>query len=592
MEQIFLEPNEEITSVIDKLSSASSGKVAVVVPKNSTMFQSLVNLKLLAKQAKELNREVVLITTNKVGQRLAAQVGIETYATVGTVRPASQTPVTAAPQASVAPAAEPETLPDGTPVRRYVPPIPNGTPPPVATTSEAEEVVEKPDANPIVDVAQPNDLPTEAVTVEAHQSPDPPVEAVPKPEPAAERMNDLPPIISRGVATRQEFHFQLPWKSLLAAAVLLLITFTLVYIMVPKATVTVTLPAKAVSETIDVAVRTVADQSDNSITGNLLTVEKSLTKPVAATGKKDIGTKATGTLAFRNCEDTSTHPVAAGSKVTSAGKTFLTNAAVTIPAGSFSGGGSVCNSASVNVAVSAEVAGEAHNIANGTFAITGLSTRISGTGTTTGGTTKQVTILTQADVDQGLAALEKQAAEESATELAAKAEGQTILAEAITQTIKTRTSDKKVGDQVEAATVTLVTTVATIAYDKVALEAKHREALTKKIDQGQKLEVPADKAPTTAFKSYSEDKSVLTLTLSGDGFGVPDISKQDLAAAVRHSTKAGAESKLKEAYGATEVKVEMSPAWWFDRLPILSGAITVEYGFSEVVPAVESVPEE
>lgn len=574
MEQIFLEPNEEITSVIDKLASASGGKVAVVVPKNSTLFQSLVNLKLLAKQAKELNKDVVLITGNKVGQRLAAQVGIETYATLGTIK---DTPQPAASAAAPKQAAEEsERLPDGTPIRRYTPPATTAQPlDPEPVSNVPAPVEEPPQAEPAAVPVVPIP-PTQPTVVAA----DEPVSAAPAPD-------DLPPIISRAPTERREFHFQLPWKSLVAAGVLLLLAFGITYVLLPKATLTVTLPAKAVSDSLDVSVRSIASADDLSVTGNLLSVEKSLTKPIAATGKKDIGTKASGTIGFRNCEDTQSHAIAAGSKVTSAGKTFTTNAAITIPPGSFSGGGTVCNSSSVNVAVTAEGAGETYNITNGTFAITGKSTRISGSGTTSGGTTKQVTVLMQEDIDAGLAELEKRASEEAAAELSTKAAGQTIIAGGIAQTIKTRSSDKKVGDQTDGATVTLVATLTTIAFDKAAVEAKLQEALTKKIDEGQRLEIPESTPPVLTFKEFSEDTTVLVVNVAGDGFGVPDVGKGELAAAVKHRSRSAAEARLKDQYKATEVKIDLSPSWWFDRLPVLSGAITVEYGFDEATPAQE-----
>lgn len=587
MEQIFLEPNEEITSVIDKLSTASSGKVAVVVPKNSTLFQSLVNLKLLAKQAKELNREVVLITGNKVGQRLANQVGIETYASLGTVKapPSVAAPLTPPVEATV----PVETLPDGTPIRRYVPPAGQTAPPEPVVQSEqrAEPTAATPEATTLS--VEDSPLSTAAPVTLSADEPEAPGEPTLASVPSAAVSPELPTIVTRSSAPRREFHFQLPWKSLLAAGVILLLAFGVTYVLLPKATVTVTLPAKAVSETLDLAVRTVADQNENSITGNLLSVEKSLTKPIAATGKKDIGTKATGSVAFKNCEDSQAHSIPAGSKVTSSGKTFTTNSALTIPAGSFSGGGTVCNSSSVSVTVTAEVAGEAHNISNGTFTITGQSSRISGTGSTTGGTTKQVTVLTQEDVDKGLADLEKQATEEATNELTTKAEGQTIIAGAITQVAKTRSADKKVGDQVDGATVTLVTTVSAIVFDSAHAEAKLNEAMTKKIDAGQRLEIPSEQVPTLTFKEYSADKTVMTITIAGSGYGVTDVSKKELATTVRHASRAQTESRLKDKYQATDVKTEISPSWWFDRLPLLSGAISVEYGFSELVEEVPTV---
>jgi hypothetical protein len=82
---VYLEPDEEITNVIDRIKSSPDQQIALVLAKNSGLFQSLVNLKLLAKEAKSSGKNVVLITTNKVGQRLAGQVGITTYGALGAI---------------------------------------------------------------------------------------------------------------------------------------------------------------------------------------------------------------------------------------------------------------------------------------------------------------------------------------------------------------------------------------------------------------------------------------------------------------------------------------------------------------------------
>jgi len=59
---IYIEPDEEITSVIDKLTSAASAQVILVVPKEATILQGLVNLKLLKMEAKKLSKEIAIVT--------------------------------------------------------------------------------------------------------------------------------------------------------------------------------------------------------------------------------------------------------------------------------------------------------------------------------------------------------------------------------------------------------------------------------------------------------------------------------------------------------------------------------------------------
>ena len=127
MKPIYLEIDEEITSVVERIGQLEETNIAVVVPKNSTLFQSLVNLKLLARQAKNLKKEVVIISSNKVGARLAKQVGLDTYATIGSVATSPEKSSGSAPPDN----STSDTLPDGTPIHRY-----NG-----AVSAGAESVV-------------------------------------------------------------------------------------------------------------------------------------------------------------------------------------------------------------------------------------------------------------------------------------------------------------------------------------------------------------------------------------------------------------------------------------------------------------------
>lgn len=567
MKPIYLEPDEEITSVIDKLSNIVGDKIAVVVPKNSTMFQSLVNLKLLARQAKKLGKTIVIISTNKVGARLAQEVGLESYASLGAV---SSTP---APVVSATPTKPslPYTLPDGTPVHRYSPDAVEGVAMETAgSVEEPEEVEPTP-----VEEPDPEVVDSKQAEVEAPEEQERPVQSPASSEPPA-----LPPIISRGIKTSSDSHFVFPWKSATVASAMLLIAVVITFLFLPKATVTLTFPANLLSETFSLAAKTSATASDGVISGNLLTVEKTGTKDITATGKKDIGTKASGTMAVKNCEDTNSHTLAAGTKATASSKVFLTASTVTIPAGQFSGGGTVCNSSSVSVTVTASDAGEAYNLSNATFTLAGLPSRISGTGSTTGGTTKQITVLSQDDLDKGYSDLKTQLTQDGTSELKDKANSQTVIDAAIKQAVIEQKVDKEVGAQTDNATASITLDLFTIAFDQAAIDSAAKDHLSQKLEANQQLIIPSDKKPTLVFKDISDDKTVMDFDVNASGFAAPSIDKTTVAKSVRNKSVSSAESMLKTQYQAQEVRVEIIPGWWLKRLPILSQAISVEYGFN------------
>lgn len=79
---IYLEPDEEITDVIDKISKADDDAVSLVIPRGSTLANSIVNLKLLGKRSKKLSKEVFLVTNDKIARNLASQIGFPVFASV------------------------------------------------------------------------------------------------------------------------------------------------------------------------------------------------------------------------------------------------------------------------------------------------------------------------------------------------------------------------------------------------------------------------------------------------------------------------------------------------------------------------------
>src|SRR5215469_4965346 len=80
---LYLEADEDITSAIDKLTKSPAQKVQIVVPKRSTMLQSIINLKLMKKAAEGAGKELVLVTNDKIATDLAGRVGLAVAPSVG-----------------------------------------------------------------------------------------------------------------------------------------------------------------------------------------------------------------------------------------------------------------------------------------------------------------------------------------------------------------------------------------------------------------------------------------------------------------------------------------------------------------------------
>jgi len=72
----YIDIDEEITSIVDRLRKAKSKEVVIVVPKRAILIQSIVNLKLLKKEADGLGKELIIVTQDKFGKMLIEKAGI------------------------------------------------------------------------------------------------------------------------------------------------------------------------------------------------------------------------------------------------------------------------------------------------------------------------------------------------------------------------------------------------------------------------------------------------------------------------------------------------------------------------------------
>ena len=69
---IYIEPEDDITDIINQLKSAKQKVVALVPPKKLGVLRSAVNTRLIAKTATEAEKSVVIVTTDPSLMKLSA----------------------------------------------------------------------------------------------------------------------------------------------------------------------------------------------------------------------------------------------------------------------------------------------------------------------------------------------------------------------------------------------------------------------------------------------------------------------------------------------------------------------------------------
>ena len=80
MNQVFyLESDEEITKVIDRIRKSDEDGVVLVIPRGSSMVQSIINLKLLKRTARDLKKGIALVCGDATAEHLAERLEIPIF---------------------------------------------------------------------------------------------------------------------------------------------------------------------------------------------------------------------------------------------------------------------------------------------------------------------------------------------------------------------------------------------------------------------------------------------------------------------------------------------------------------------------------
>ncbi len=75
---LYIAPDEEIISVIARLRSLPDSAVTLVFPKHSVVTQSIINLKLLAREGEKLQKQLTIVSQNENARSLAEKIGFST----------------------------------------------------------------------------------------------------------------------------------------------------------------------------------------------------------------------------------------------------------------------------------------------------------------------------------------------------------------------------------------------------------------------------------------------------------------------------------------------------------------------------------
>jgi len=443
---IYLEADEEITAATSRMLASASKEVRIVVPKRSTLLQSVVNQKLLKRAAERADKKLILVTTDRTASHLAAQVGIPVAATVKAEA--------AIPDSAAAPEVDTSDIVESAAEVAAVAAVAKVTATPKPAYAKpmmkSEPKVNNPFA-PYNDELQETPAAVPAKAGKASKS---------KKNRNVPNFNELPKRVMIGFAA-------------LVAVVLLMVA----QFYFKRASVTLF----ASGQLFDVNTNFKVDPNADSVSVTTATIpgkkyEKSsdLSGATAATGTKDAGTKAAGTITLSNhCYNPGT--LATGTRFqSSSGLVFASTESVVVPDGSISAGS--CNVKTVSIPVAAAANGDRYNLASTSYSNASMpssgATYVRLTGSQmSGGTTKILKVVSQADIDKARADALERDKSDATKELNAKpASSQKIMPDSFTATPTEVVASPALDAEGDQVTVKFKVTYSILAVKKADLE--------------------------------------------------------------------------------------------------------------------------
>ena len=547
---IYIDVDEEITGMIDKVRASPAKIVAIVLPKRASVLQSIVNMKLLKRSADDAKKHLVLITSEVGLLPLAGAVGLHVASSLQ-----SKPAIPSGPEAfddreetveEETAELDGEEAPDATKSVGELAGIGALSAGTIATSSSA--------SSKDIDTIELDDEDVIA-----------PAAAAGKPFKDKKHKKDkslLIPNFNR---------FRLLLVAGVIAIILLAGGLVAAVKILPKAQVEIATNSSSVNVALNLALSPTAKEvktDGNVLPAKLVSQQKTSSQQAPASGQKNNGQKASGSVTITNCSDGNQYiTIPAGTGVSTAGQTYITQKSVDLQ---FSGKRSngKCDTrdgitaATVNVISQAQ--GAKYNVSassNPSFAVAGFSnTNAVIADDIAGGTDDIIKVIAQSDIDAAKAKF-------SATDADVKQQLQSLLQQsnyrAITATYvpgaPAITASASVGDTADNVTVTQAVTYTMYGVKDTDLGQLVNAAVKKQIDTSKQ-----------SILSQGLDTAKFTIPTGGDGSAVslatvatagPDLNVDKIKRQVAGLKSGPVKTQLGSTPGVTAVDIKLSPFW-------------------------------
>ncbi len=545
---IYIDIDDEITGIIDKLIGSKGKVAALVLPKRAAVFQSSVNMKLLKRAADANKKHLVLITSEAGLLPLAGAAGVHVAKTL-----------TSKPEIPVAPQAfddgEESIQEDGTETDTLA--DPNATIGQLAGPAAATI-----GADGIETLALDDEAPAPELDTPVPKTFDPP----------SKKKNK-----KFAVPNFERFRLLL----VLGGLLLILLIGGVIFAAkaLPKATISIKTDATSVDTSVPLILSTAAkavEPATNTVPAKLASLPKTFTQQVPTTGQKNNGNKASGSVTVTNCND-DPYPIPAGTGFSSGGNTYISQESATVPGSTFTSTKVCHKEGKASISILAQNGGVAYNLPSGAnFTIAGSPSGLSAQGNTvSGGSDSIVQTVNQNDITSAKAkiVLNEAEAKQALNSQLQKDNYYPIAATYVAGPPAVNTS-AEVGEVANTVTVTEVITYTTFGVHKNDLRTLQENDIKTQIDT-QKQTILNNGLDGAVFAVDTVTPTAAKLTMTGRATAGPDLNVDMIKSRAAGQKPGALRAQLQNNPDVTSVDIKLSP-FWVNAIPKKSSRIIVD----------------
>lgn len=520
---IYIDVEDDITAIIGKLKTAKHKIVALVPPKRVGVLQSAVNLRLLARSAEQNEKRLVIITNNHALSSLAASASI--------------------------------------PVAKNLQSKPEIAEIAALEIDDGDDIIDGASL-PIGDHARLGD--TDDTDTEETDEKTPPTKK-PKKVPNFDTFRKK--LVIGGVA-----------------GALVIAFFVWAIVFAPHAKIILLARTTETSVSQQVQLSTTAETSVSSTT--LRVTEKQTSKDVSidfeATGKKNIGTKATGNITMSTCSGLATPTAIPSGTTVSYGMLSYTTSAVGNFAFDSIGNGCI-NYTTGSVPITAKSGGADSNVDNANFSVAEFNS-VTGTGSASGGTDKMAAVISEDDLNKA-----KQSAEAATNkeQLRKDLESQVgssfvVIAETFDVKFESAKSNPAVDSELSSgrAKYSGTASASIFAVSREELGKYLDTVLEQQLDDRETQRVYDNGISRVAFSNVIRTDKRLTVNLSTNGRVGPRIDEANIKKLAAGKGYGEIQSALTSINGIAEADIKFSP-FWVRSAPNDTSKISIEFKVDE-----------